>query len=77
MIEELKDTAILMKAGGRFKLSTLIQKRMVELMEGGRPLIADTEGKTTIEIVIEEIKQNKIAIDYGTTPTVKTKKDPF
>ena len=44
MIEELKDTTVLNKVGGRFKLSALIQKRMIELMEGGRPLIEDTEG---------------------------------
>jgi DNA-directed RNA polymerase subunit omega len=77
MIEELKDTTILKKAGGRFKLSALIQKRMVELMEGGRPLITDTEGKTAIEIVIEEIKQNKITAEFGTASAEKPKKDPF
>lgn len=77
MIEELKDTAILKKAGGRFKLSALIQKRMVELMEGGRPLIADTEGKTAMEIVIEEIKRDKIVADFGSGTAEKPKKDPF
>ncbi len=78
MIEELKDTAILNKVGGRFKLSSMIQKRMLELMEGGRPLITDTEGMTAIEIVIEEIKQDKIAADDGTGTTEKPKKkDPF
>lgn len=76
MIEELKDTAILAKVGGRFKLSSMIQKRMVELMEGGRPLIADTEGMTPMEIVIEEIKQDKIAIDEAAAEKPK-KKDPF
>lgn len=63
MIEELKNTDIINKVGGRFKLSALIQKRMVELMEGGRPLIEDTEGKTAMEIVIDEIKQDKIILD--------------
>ena len=46
MIEELKNTEIINKVGGRFKLSALMQKRMIELMEGGRPLIEDTEGMT-------------------------------
>jgi DNA-directed RNA polymerase subunit omega len=64
MIEELKDAIILNKVGGRFKLSSLIQKRMVEMMEGGRPLIEDTEGMTMMEIVVEEIKQNKIMLDF-------------
>lgn len=64
MIEELKDADILNKVGGRFKLSSLIQKRMVEMMEGGRPLVEDTEGMTMMEIVVEEIKQDKIMLDF-------------
>jgi len=63
MIEELKNTDIVNKVGGRFKLSALIQKRMLELMEGGRPLIEDTAGMTQMEIVVQEIKQDKIALD--------------
>ncbi|MHC4385867.1 MAG: DNA-directed RNA polymerase subunit omega [Planctomycetota bacterium] len=63
MIEELKNTDIVNKVGGRFKLSALIQKRMVEIMEGGRPLIEDTEGMTAMEIVVQEIKQDKIVLD--------------
>ncbi len=63
MIEELKSRDIINKVGGRFKLSSLVQKRMLELMQGARPLIEDTEGKTPMEIVIEEIKQDKIGID--------------
>ncbi len=66
MIEELKSTDIINKVGGRFKLSALIQKRMLEVMQGARPLIEDTEGRTTMEIVIEEIMQDKIVIDPGT-----------
>lgn len=63
MIKELKNTEIVNKVGGRFKLSALIQKRMIELMEGGRPLIEDTEGMTPMEIVVQEIKQDKIILD--------------
>jgi DNA-directed RNA polymerase subunit omega len=70
MIEDLKDTEIVNRIGGKFKLTSLIQKRMVELMEGARPLIEDTEGKTMMEIVVEEIKYEKIAVD---TDVVKTK----
>ncbi len=65
MIEKLKDTKIVDKLGGRFKLSALMQKRMLELMQGARPLIEETEGKTTMEIVVEEIVSEKIAIDNG------------
>ena len=62
MIEELRNTDIINKVGGRFKLSVLIQKRMLELMQGARPLIEDTEGKTTIEIVVQEIAEDKIEL---------------
>ena len=64
MIEELKSTEIVNKVGGRFKLTALVQKRLGELMQGARPLIEDTEGKTRLEIVIAEILQDKITIDY-------------
>lgn len=64
MIEELKNTDIVNKVGGRFKLTALVQKRLGELMQGARPLIEDAEGRTQLEIVIQEILQDKIAIDY-------------
>jgi len=68
MIDELKNRQIVEKVGGAFKLSALIQKRMAELLEGSRPLIEDTEGKTMMEIVVEEIMQDKIAPDYSAQP---------
>ena len=64
MIEDLKDIELVRKVGGRFKLTALIQKRLMELMQGGRPLIEDAEGMSQLQIVIEEIKRDKIAIDY-------------
>jgi len=63
MIEALKSDEIVNKVGGRFKLTALIQKRMMELMDGARPLV-DRQGLTDLEIVIQEIIQDKIAIDY-------------
>ena len=56
-------TELANKVGGRFKLTALIQRRLDELMQGARPLIEDTKGKTHIEIVIQEILEDKIAID--------------
>jgi DNA-directed RNA polymerase subunit omega len=64
MIEALKSDEIVNKVGGRFKLTALIQKRMMELMDGARPLV-DREGLTDLECVIQEILQDKIAIDYA------------
>jgi len=75
MINELKNTKLIEKLGGRFKLTSLVQKRLLELMQGGRPLIEDTEGKTQLEIVIEEIKQDKITIDYEQSDIDKPRKE--
>jgi DNA-directed RNA polymerase subunit omega len=65
MIEELKSEEIIKKVGGRYKLTALVQKRLGELLQGSRPLIKDTEGKTMLEIVILEILQDKIGVDEG------------
>jgi DNA-directed RNA polymerase subunit omega len=64
MIEDLKNIELVRKVGGRFKLTALIQKRLMELMQGGRPLIENTEGMSQLQIVVEEIRLDKIAIDY-------------
>ena len=64
MIEDLKSTDIVNKVGGKYRLTALIQKRLDELMEGARPLIEDAKGKTQLEIVVQEILQDKITIDY-------------
>lgn len=62
MIDALREEAIVNKVGGRFKLSTLIQKRLVALNAGARPLVdLDTDDK--LQIVIEEILQDKIYLD--------------
>jgi len=74
MIEALKGTEAMNKMGGRFKLSALIQKRLLELMQGGRPLIEDTEGKTQMEIVIDEILQDKITMDFEARDTIEMPK---
>jgi len=64
MIEDLKNIELVKKVGGRFKLTALIQKRLMELMQGSRPLIEDSEGMSQLQIVVEEIKRDKITIDY-------------
>jgi DNA-directed RNA polymerase subunit omega len=62
MHEELKEEGIVNKVGGRFKLSTLIQKRLVQLNAGSRPLIERNSGDK-MEIVLQEILQDKIFLD--------------
>ncbi len=61
MLEELKEEVIVNKVGGRFKLSTLIQKRLVQLNQGSRALVnVDTHDK--MSIVLAEIMQDKISL---------------
>lgn len=60
MIEALKSDDLVIKAGGRFKLCALIQRRLGELMEGSRPLI-ERHGRSDLEVAIEELRQDKIA----------------
>jgi DNA-directed RNA polymerase subunit omega len=64
MLEELKEEHIVNKVGGRFKLSTLIQKRMIALNQGSRPLI-DARGLDKMSTVIQEIMQDKIYLDMS------------
>ncbi len=64
MLDELKEEGIVNKVGGRFKLSTLIQKRMVALNTGARPLV-EVRGGDRLTIVIQEILQDKIYLDMS------------
>ena len=62
MIRALKDEFIVDKVGGRFRLTTLIQKRWRELMMGARPMVEP--GKLTpMEIVVKEILEGKIVLN--------------
>jgi len=70
MLEELKEEEIVNKVGGRFKLSTLIQKRMIALNQGARPLV-DLRTGDKVAIVIQEIMQDKIFLD--TSGNVQTR----
>jgi DNA-directed RNA polymerase subunit omega len=68
MIEELKDEELIRKIGGRFKLSALIQKRLVALNEGtpsaidyGRENSSATRDR--LNTAIQEILQGKIYLN--------------
>jgi DNA-directed RNA polymerase subunit omega len=62
MYEQLREDEIINKVGGRFRLSSLIQKRMAQLIAGARPLV-DLNTEDKMRIVIEEIMQDKIYLD--------------
>ncbi|HEX42187.1 MAG TPA: DNA-directed RNA polymerase subunit omega [Phycisphaerales bacterium] len=63
MIENLRSQEVLKKVGGRFKLTALVQKRITELVQGSRPLIDNPKGKTLLEIVTQEIVEDKITYE--------------
>ncbi|MDR0522401.1 MAG: DNA-directed RNA polymerase subunit omega [Planctomycetaceae bacterium] len=68
MIEELKDEELIRKIGGRFKLSALIQKRLVALNKGARSPVetdrfASSATKDKLNTVIREILGGKIELD--------------
>jgi DNA-directed RNA polymerase subunit omega len=69
MIDALKDDTIINMLGGRFKLTALMQKRWVELMQGARPTV-DPTGKRELEIIVQEILEGKIAAELGENPNV-------
>ena len=71
MIEALRSEEIINKCGGRFKLTVLIQKRMVELMQGSRPLVERRRGMTDMEVAIQEILDDKITIDTERVDVLK------
>ncbi len=62
MIEALKSDAIVNKVGGRFRLCSLIQRRLVQLMEGARPLV-ERDGRSDLEVVIQEILEDRITAE--------------
>jgi DNA-directed RNA polymerase subunit omega len=65
MHDDLKEEGIVNKVGGRFKLSTLIQKRLVMLNQGARPLVETRDTVDKMAIVIQEILQDKIYLDVS------------
>jgi DNA-directed RNA polymerase subunit omega len=74
MIEALKSDTIVKKVGGRFKLTALIQRRWGELLQGARPLIDRTSDMTDLDVIVQEILQDKIGIDYEATDLIKPPK---
>ena len=63
MIEALKDDDVINKFGGRFKLCSLIQRRWRQLLQGARPMV-ETKGLTDLEVVVKEITEGKIDLEF-------------
>ena len=63
MIDALKSDETIRRVGGRFKMTALVQHRWRELMQGARPLV-ERNGRSDLELAIQEVVENKVAIDY-------------
>jgi len=75
MLDALRAEEIVNKVGGRFKLSTLIQKRLVALNGGSRPLV-DVKTGDKMEIVVQEILQDKIFLDETSNVRITEEQEP-
>jgi DNA-directed RNA polymerase subunit omega len=62
MIEALKDDDLVRRVGGKFRLTSLIQKRWAQLMDGARPLV-ERRGRSDLEVVVEEIRLERITFE--------------
>ena len=61
MIRKYPDEDIIEKAGGRFKLASLLQKRYKEMLFGARPLVT-IEYTDMLDLLVEEIMQGKMQL---------------
>lgn len=74
MIDALKEEEIVNKVGGRFKLSTLIQTRLAAINAGARALVT-FESDDKMEVVVQEILQDKIYLDSSKQVKIVGSKD--
>ncbi len=74
-MDKLDLDKLMRRVGGRFKLTRLVQLRMRELQRGHPPLIDDLEGKSWIQIAVEEIAlgRTKLLIGEEAKPPEKPK----
>ena len=63
MIEELKEEKLIEKVGGRFRLSALIQKRLVVFNKRQHSFVSAADKKDKLQIVIQEILEDKIYLN--------------
>ncbi len=75
MLDAFKEEEIVKKVGGRFKLSSLIQKRLVALNRGARPLI-ELPTNDPMLIVVHEIMYDKIFLDTSGNLAVASDSSP-
>ena len=63
MLDIDTEEKLIRKIGGKFRLTTLVQKRMVELHRPGARTLVKTDGEMDLlRITLEEILQDKIQL---------------
>lgn len=55
-------TELFEKAGGRYNLAALAQKRAGAMIKGAAPLV-ERKGLTPLQVVLNELDQDKIAFE--------------
>ncbi len=61
------------KVDGRFKLTTMVQKRLVELMNERNDLIVKNCGGCPIRLVVEELARNLLELGPPAEPKLAEK----
>jgi DNA-directed RNA polymerase subunit omega len=65
MLDIDMEDALLRKVGGKFALTSLLQKRMVELNRGAPPMVKlDPDERSLRSIVCREILEDKIVLAF-------------
>jgi DNA-directed RNA polymerase subunit omega len=63
--------------GGPFAMTSILQKRVRELVQGARPLV-ETNKTRPIDIALEELRQNRVQLEPYTEAAVpQAPKDIF
>ncbi len=75
MRDDFNEDDLVRKLGGRFKLTTLIQKRLVALNRGARPLV-ELQTKNMMEVVVQEIMRDKIYLDTSGNVAIAPNETP-
>jgi DNA-directed RNA polymerase subunit omega len=66
----IHEDEVVAKVGGRFKLAALLQKRLRELTAGAQKLV-ETESRDPVQIVYQEILEDKIALTMETDEDIE------
>lgn len=64
MARLIREEEVIEKVGGRFILSSMVQKRLRELMSGAQRLV-ESDSRDALQIIYQEIMEDKIALGAG------------